>query len=513
MDRKRIRANGILRPGIKFAAVFAVLFAEAACVRSVPRIDAVDPRIGLTGDYVRIHGENFGTERDGAFVDFGGVSPTQSSYASWGDTEIVVRIPDFGESCLLSVRRGNSRSNSLLFSTLEAMPEFSDKQSFLPVIAEVEPEAALVGKIVEIKGSGFGAERENGGVYFTREDKGGLIQASEDMGGYEFWGDRAIRVRVPDGAADGSVFVRNSAGASNSVSFSVTRSAGKKILYDKRTYSIRYSADIKIEEAIKPNILLLWMPLPASVPSQSEIKLIERSEEPFMPRYKGASLFKFVDVINDFSAEVSLAYLVDVYAVETEINPSRVSAYTERSVENMKIMPSVFVPSGDAAIIERAKAIAGIETNPYLIARKIYEALLKDESADALLFCALCRALRVPAVPVAGVLVTGGRETAAHIWAEFRLEGFGWVPVDILLGKGKAPPRFMGAENPESYYFGNLDNNRIIFSFGETIITPVASPAHGRAVSYALQNLWEESSAGIKSYSSYRSDVTLSGVH
>lgn len=54
-----------------------------------------------------------------------------------------------------------------------------------------------------------------------------------------------------------------------------------------------------------------------------------------------------------------------------------------------------------------------------------------------------------------------GIEGGYHCWAEFYVPGFGWLPVDISEAD-KDPSK-------KDYYFGSLDENRILFSVGRDI--------------------------------------------
>jgi len=85
----------------------------------------------------------------------------------------------------------------------------------------------------------------------------------------------------------------------------------------------------------------------------------------------------------------------------------------------------------------------GIQENP---TRGSLLDALHEKKADpyqgALLFCALARALNIPAIPVSGFLIDKNRTTYKHFWAEFWIDGFGWIPVDPSLGSGKAPGTF-----------------------------------------------------------------------
>jgi hypothetical protein len=119
-----------------------------------------------------------------------------------------------------------------------------------------------------------------------------------------------------------------------------------------------------------------------------------------------------------------------------------------------ELTPGPDVESNDSAIVRRAKALAGNERDPAVIAKRIVDwvrdtvqpqpglapkgaaATLARASGDArefaLLTAALARAAGIPAHPVSGLLQHGGR-FYLHSWAEIYLGR--WVPVDAMLGQ------------------------------------------------------------------------------
>jgi hypothetical protein len=138
-----------------------------------------------------------------------------------------------------------------------------------------------------------------------------------------------------------------------------------------------------------------------------------------------------------------------------------------------------------------------------------------DNYTAALLFCSLARAAGIPAIPVAGVLVNQDLSTGRHYWAEFWIDGFGWIPVDPALGAGAVPSAFNLNEGYATYYFGNIDNRRIAFSRGEIGVSRMDPRGRisVRSRDYALQDLWEEASGGLDSYSSLWSDIIITGMY
>jgi transglutaminase-like putative cysteine protease len=196
------------------------------------------------------------------------------------------------------------------------------------------------------------------------------------------------------------------------------------------------------------------------------------------------------------------------------------------------------IPSDDPAVMAHAAEITGGERNPYIKAQKIYKWIIAnsaiqnhplnnnaldilgqkqaDSYSASLLFCALARSVGVPAIPVAGVLIDKSRIAHVHYWAEFWLDGFGWVPLDPALGARSAPALFSLRDDADAWYFGNIDNQRISFSRGQDRLSqmdPRGRLATTHKPDYALQDFWEEAVGGITSYSSLWSDVSITGMY
>jgi transglutaminase-like putative cysteine protease len=417
-----------------------------------------------------------------------------------------------------------------------------------PLISSVEPSSASIGSLITLFGSSFGSSREGSAVVFAWEAESspsapadihfsGNIEIPDSELGYEFWSEREIRVRVPDGAVSGNLEVRTPRGNSRPLFFEITGKPGTKTLKDKRSYTFSYAVDIKVEEASPPNSLYLWFPLPAQSASQRQARLLSRSAEPFVENYRGTSLYQFIDLLSESRRSVTLSFVTDVYAVETSVKAQDIKTLGDSPIRAVFLLPSALVPSDSSLIREKAAAITGREKNPYTKARMIYDWLiaqggiqataldggvleaLEEGRADSylasLLCCALARAAGVPAVPVSGVLVNRLQETSRHYWAEFWIDGFGWIPLDPALGAGAAPGNFNLRPDHGAYYFGSLDNQRIAFSRGEARLSRM-DPRGRTAVrtrEYSLQNLWEEAIGGLESYSSLWSDVRITGVY
>jgi len=552
-----MKENRILKSRLHhFYTVFLAMlltltvFFIGGCREKTPEITSIDPSIGRMGDVLTIRGSGFGDERNESFITIAGTSPTTSSYLSWSDNEIAVRAPEFGEAGLVYVHRGQKKSNPAMFANILTLPQaVSDAQiDNSPVINSIEPSSAAIGSLITIQGSNFGASRETGGVFFSWNAEAypaaqgminplDFVEVFQEESGYESWSEREIRVRIPDGAISGNMEVRTARGKSRPVYFEVTGKPGTKTYKDKKTYTLSYSAEIQVENASVPNALYIWMPRPALSASQRNVTLVSRSSAPFVDNYRGASLFQYHDTPSGTNLAVTLSYETDVYAIETSIrNTAVVRLNRPLPMAAAGILPSALIPSEDQSVKAQIRTIIGNERLPFPKAQRIYNWLtstvkiqaapltnnaleaLEGKTADSysasLLFCALARAADIPAQPVAGVIVDRLGNTIKHYWAEFWLDGFGWIPLDPALGAGASPAEFNLREDHALYYFGNLDNQRIAFSRGERFLSRMTP--RGRIASrnreYSLQNIWEEAAEGIGTYSSFWSDVTITGM-
>jgi transglutaminase/protease-like cytokinesis protein 3 len=254
----------------------------------------------------------------------------------------------------------------------------------------------------------------------------------------------------------------------------------------------------------------------------------------FVENHKGVSLFKLENLSTEINPSITLSFSVDVYAVETEINPQSVKS--EKSpLSVMYTQNSDLIPCNDPQIKAAVNSIIGREQNPYNKAKLIYnwitanikaidvlqaysgdflsaiEMKHSDSYTIALLYTALARAAGIACIPVAGVFIDRNGQTMRHYWAEFWIDNFGWVPVDPVMGKAS----FIEKEDQLNYYFGNIDNQRIAFSRGELVLSQMET--RGRMVSrnqsYSLQNIWEEASGGLESYTSLWGDIIISGIY
>jgi galactitol-specific phosphotransferase system IIB component len=157
---------------------------------------------------------------------------------------------------------------------------------------------------------------------------------------------------------------------------------------------------------------------------------------------------------------VELDYHVISFSVSYLVNSSLVENYDKNSaLYERYTQPEELIESDSREIISTAQSITGSEGNPFKKVQKIFDFVIahvryeiQEEERGALwalkngvgdcseysyLFVALCRAAGIPARIQAGFAFNEVGETLkdGHMWAEFYLENYGWVPVDATWGQ------------------------------------------------------------------------------
>ncbi len=164
--------------------------------------------------------------------------------------------------------------------------------------------------------------------------------------------------------------------------------------------------------------------------------------------------------------------------------------YYTRTQEYAELTPEV---------IKLAEEIIGDEANPYLQARAIYAWCINNiayvyppnrgilfslprKTGDcgeySLIFMSLCRAVGIPVRVVNGRWCCRAKKNY-HVWNEFYLPDYGWIPVDATDGRiNRDHPEILAGKGDPFYFFGNLDSGRFVSSKGTSIQLYPSPPWH-----------------------------------
>lgn len=523
----------------------------ASVAHKEPVLTEITPSIGEPGEVLVIRGRHFGPERGDSWVEIAGNRLTSSSYISWSDTTIMATLPQTIDDGLVTVYAKTGKSNPLIFGNRNNMPVAAREKldSGLPVIEKLDTDKTEEGKLVVISGKNFGITRGDSEVLFawqldqaipasasTRTGELSVACSERDFD-YESWSDQELRVRVPDGATSGDVYIKTDRGLSNPIPVQIAAQTGTRKYSNRRTYVLSMQVDISGVVAGDGNMLFVRVPVPERTASQRDLKITASSPEPYMENYKGTILHQLENLKTGRNERITHSFLLTSYAVSTAINPALVRQYSEpKSPLYLAYTASDrIIPSDNQEIILRAAEIVGQEKNPYRKARLVYDWVtanikptavqnpdrtaieaLKTKSGDAydmaMLFTSLARAAGIPSIPVAGILVDAQRDSHVHWWAEFYLEGFGWVPVDPGLAVNLP---FAARADAQDWYFGNLDAGHIAFSLGWSDQKPMTTKSRivYKPRSFAFQPIWEESGGNIKGYTSFWADPKVTGIY
>lgn len=253
-----------------------------------------------------------------------------------------------------------------------------------------------------------------------------------------------------------------------------------------------FSYKVKVKD-IPQGEMRLWIPVAPSNGEQT-VKLAKvTAPVPLEPKKEGEygnSLLYGRVKAPAKGMEIELQY--EVTRIEKKGNLAGSGTIAPAPGEELArfLAPDRLVPLNDRIRKLAAEVTAG-KTSPLAKARAIYDytvdTLAYDKSGTGwgrgdinhacdlkrgnctdfhALLIGLCRASGIPARFIIGFPIPEGNKEGSiggyHCWAEFYLEGKGWIPVDASeASKNRAR---------KEYYFGTLCENRVEFTLGRDIL-------------------------------------------
>lgn len=243
--------------------------------------------------------------------------------------------------------------------------------------------------------------------------------------------------------------------------------------------------------------ILFWAALPINHKGQNA-KIISISPEPYeiIEDDKNHNQIVFWEYILKKNEERVCFYYdfeIEHWEVNSNIDLSKIENYDEQSSEFLNNTTSEPWVEITPEIKEMALEIVGQETNPYIKANKFFNWVInnidyeypdlkergsgksfkkrKGDCGDfSAIFCAFCRSVKIPA----RLITCRWFQGSGHVWAEFYLPKYGWIPVDTSIAESfLIKSRIYNYESPQlritglkdtnpSFLFGNLYPNRLI---------------------------------------------------
>lgn len=260
-------------------------------------------------------------------------------------------------------------------------------------------------------------------------------------------------------------------------------------LGDTRKAQITFTHEVKVNGQGKLKNLDVFISIPENMPQQ---KIMNESFSPQNYLVKKDRWQQPVAAFNykDISSNETV---LSIMKVQSEVSAIRYFIFPDKVGPLKSIPPEIsrlYTANGskymidDSYIQKLAKEIVGEETNPYRMARRIFNYVRNNleykmeggwNAAPVVLqrgtgscseytfsFIALCRALGLPARYV-GALVVRGDDASLdeyfHRWPEIYLPNYGWVPIDPQ-GGDKPSAR------DQAMNIGNLPNRFLITTQG-----------------------------------------------
>ena len=267
---------------------------------------------------------------------------------------------------------------------------------------------------------------------------------------------------------------------------------------DSKTFNATYIATVKdVPAGLKQ--MKVWIPLPVSrggqtitdVRIESPLRWMKTAEGTFGDRYAYTTIDH--PTAGDFMVkvrfrgarnEITTTRLVERHASQAELKRAlKADKLVTLSPRVRKLANEV--TAGRMTAIEQAHAVYD-----YLLATMKYDKTIPgwghgdtERACDIKagnctdfhsLFMSMVRAKGIPARFVIGFPMPSdhGTVTGYHCWAEFYVNGKGWIPVD----PSEASKTTDAARR--AYLFGNLDPDRVQFTIGRDLVLnpPTAEP-------------------------------------
>jgi sugar lactone lactonase YvrE len=265
-------------------------------------------------------------------------------------------------------------------------------------------------------------------------------------------------------------------------------------IYDKETFSksdekeefLEYTNQVRNYGPGVIKDLDVYLAVPENLNNQELVGQIEYFPQPtdFLTDQWGQKVahYKFQNLEATKFVSVGMKVKAKLYKNRYYVFPEKVGKLEDipKSIKEKYLVDDAKYSINDPFIQMSAKQAVGNETNPYWIARKIFNYVIAHMEYElsggwniaptvlkrgtgscseySFVYIALCRSSGLPARYVGSVVIRGddaSDDDVFHRWVEVYLPNYGWIPVDPSGGDSPSPAGQAGA-------FGNLNNRYLI---------------------------------------------------
>ncbi len=547
MDRNKLVVILTSIPSLMLVISIIVFVMNTKIAEGDPVITGIGSGIIKRGDTIEIKGKNFGEERGSSKVFVSSIDLISKYIVSWSEKSIKIIIPDKAESGLIIIRTPQGESEPFVVVVDNCLPYIGTGAYLpgLPFIEMIDPAEGYPGSLISITGDNFGSNKNNSSIMLASPFSIERDTVAGDTKLENFivlpdeyvvsWENKLISFYLPDFIETGNIYIKTESDYSNPFYFECLLERCSVKVKNKKTYLINQSVSVNLEDGFDNAEINLWFPLPVESNYQrnrttlftSNNKSTEIIDDVNLYKINGNDLSKFTNIRQNSA--------IDVYERNFIMDPSEIiEPYNKKSpIFDAYTESTQSIPASNAKLKSTGSSITRRRKTGYLKARGIYDYILArltydseiemgplesvidsrkgDSRAYSLLFCALSRGSGIPARPVTGLFVYDDK-VMVHWWAEFYIQGFGWFPVDPALADGMKEIELQ--ENPVEYYWGNIDNQHIIFSRGIKNIPrffPDGIIYNNRT--YANQTHYIETDSQISTISADWSDIFITMIN
>ncbi len=436
-------------------AIFVFSFVIAA---QPPKLLTIEPSVARPGDYIFIQGNDLKSDRFLDKIEFAGKIITGSQIKEWTPKQIVLKVPESTNSGLIYVTTQLGKSNGLLFTNENHIPTLAnpeDSVNLAPKITNLTQISGNPGDLIILEGERFGSLMLDSSIVFASAESS--PSKTFDLKSYdplliELWSDQKIEFRLPDIKHEGTFFLQIGELSSEPISSSINFVGGERSYLTKRihfSYDMAYTS--LLPEVDGGKVLFKFRN-----PAENYFQQILSTQN--IGKSRSVSNKNEVQItfnVSDTQGESLLEqYVYDIQFDEENLlfeYASLKSEYDQSSHLFQYYIETGTIPSEHEPIIkEIADSLGRRQATAFLKARANYQYIINrlaptsDYSGTiveaihaykgnplhyATLFVALCRKSRIPSRQVAGYIPIG-ENYIPHYWAQFYIDGFGWIDVD-----------------------------------------------------------------------------------